>query len=182
LTFKLPILYAGVYEARPLLLQKMIEKLISLLQGLPKEFITVIVAMLPVAELRGSIPVALSMGMKPWSAFWWSIIGNIIIVAPVLLLLGPISKLLRRFKIFDKFFTWLFARTERNSKIIQKYGFWGLAIFVGIPLPMTGAWSGCAAAFLLQMKFWRAFFAIVLGVFIAGGIVISASLGVIKLL
>ena len=159
----------------------MIQKLILFLQGLPKELITVIVAMLPIAELRGSIPVALSFGMKPWSAFWLSIIGNMIPVVPVLLFLGPLSKWLRRFKIFDKFFTWLFNRTEKNSEPIQKYGFWGLAIFVGIPLPITGAWSGCAAAFLLQIKFWRAFFAILLGVLIAGSIVISASLGIIKL-
>jgi len=98
-----------------------------------------------------------------------------------LLLLGPVSKWLRRFKIFNRFFNWLFARTEKNSAVIQKYGFWGLAIFVGIPLPITGAWSGCAAAFLLQMKFWRAFFAILLGILIAGGIVMLASLGVIKI-
>jgi len=159
----------------------MIQKLILLLQGLPKELITIIIAMLPVAELRGSIPVALSFGMKPWAVFWWSIIGNMIPVAPVLLLLGPFSKWLRRFKVFDRFFTWLFTRTEKNGATIQKYGFWGLAIFVGIPLPMTGAWSGCAAAFLLQMKFWRAFFAIFIGVLIAGCIVMSASLGIIKL-
>jgi len=159
----------------------MIQKLILFLHGLPKEFVTVFIAMLPVAELRGSIPVALGSGMKPWSAFWWSILGNIIPVAPVLLLLGPLSKWLRHFKIFDRLFTWLFARTSKNSKVIQKYGFWGLVIFVGIPLPGTGAWTGCAAAFLLQIKFWRAFFAILLGVLIAGGIVISASLGFIKI-
>ncbi|OIO02107.1 ligand-binding protein SH3 [Candidatus Desantisbacteria bacterium CG_4_10_14_0_8_um_filter_48_22] len=159
----------------------MIQKLLVALQGLPKELITVIVAMLPIAELRGSIPVALGMGMDPRSVFWWSIIGNTIPVAPILLLLGPVSKWLRRFKIFNRFFNWLFARTEKNSAVIQKYGFWGLAIFVGIPLPITGAWSGCAAAFLLQMKFWRAFFAILLGILIAGGIVMLASLGVIKI-
>ena len=159
----------------------MVQKLLLILHGLPKELITVIVAMLPIAELRGSIPVALGMGMDPRAAFWWSIIGNTIPVAPILLLLGPASKWLMRFKIFDRFFKWLFARTEKNSVAIQKYGFWGLAIFVGIPLPMTGAWSGCAAAFLLQMKFWKAFFAILLGIFIAGGIVMLASMGVIKI-
>ncbi|PIU51880.1 ligand-binding protein SH3 [Candidatus Desantisbacteria bacterium CG07_land_8_20_14_0_80_39_15] len=159
----------------------MIQELISLLQGLPKEFITVIVAMLPIAELRGSIPVALSFGMNPWPAFWWSILGNMIPVVPILLFLGPVSKWLRHFKIFGRFFTWLFTRTEKKSDIIQKYGFWGLAIFVCIPLPVTGAWTGCVAGFLLQMKFWRAFFAILLGVLIAGGIVMFASLGIIKL-
>ena len=136
--------------------------------------------MLPIAELRGAIPVALSMGIKPWPAFWWSVFGNMIPVIPILLLLGPVSKWLRRFKAFNKFFTWLFARTEKNSASIQKYGFWGLSIFVGIPLPVTGAWSGCAAAFLLQIKFWRALLAIFIGVLMAACIVMAASLGIIK--
>ena len=120
------------------------------------------------------------MGMNPWSAFWWSVFGNMIPVVPVLLLLGPISKWLRRFKSFDRFFTWLFARTEKNSASIQKYGFWGLAVFVGIPLPMTGAWSGCVAALLLQMRSWKALLSIFIGVLIAACIVMAASLGIIK--
>jgi len=158
----------------------MIGKLIHLLQGLPKELITIIVAALPIAELRGAIPVALSMKMSPISAFLWAVLGNMIPVIPILLFLGPFSKWLRHFKIFDRFFVWFFNRTEKNSASIQKYGFWGLVIFVGIPLPITGAWSGCAAAFLLQIKFWKALLAIFLGVLMAGGIVMLASLGIIK--
>lgn len=159
----------------------MIENLVPFLKGLPPQAVTVIAAMLPVSELRGAIPVALSLGMSPFGAWWWSVTGNMIPVIPILLLLGPISRFLRRFKFWDRFFAWLFARTERKSEVIQKYGFWGLALFVSIPLPVTGAWTGCVAAFLLQMKFRRAFFAVLLGVLIASAIVLSASLGVIKI-
>lgn len=159
----------------------MIGHIVDFLKGLPPQVITVVVAMLPVAELRGSIPVALGLGLQPPQAWLCSVVGNMIPVVPILLLLGPVSKWLRRFRIWDKFFSWLFARTQRKSEIIQKYGFWGLIAFVAIPLPVTGAWTGCVAAFLLQMEFRKAFFAILTGVLIASIIVLCASMGFIKI-
>jgi len=110
----------------------------------------------------------------PWiEAFILSFIGNIIPVAPALLLLEPVSNFLMRYTVFNKFFTWLFERTRKKSDIIEKYETLGLMIFVAIPLPLTGAWSGCVAAFLFGIRFWYAFIAISLGVFIAGVIVLS---------
>ena len=94
----------------------MAEKFADLFIGLPAEWVTFIISMLPVVELRGSIPWALTFGDMTWqAALIWSLVGNTIPIIPLLLLLDPISKWLRRFTIFDKFFEWLFSRTQRRG-------------------------------------------------------------------
>ena len=154
----------------------MIEQILNVLKGFSKEWITIIVAMLPISELRGSIPVALAMGLSPTAAFLLSILGNLIPVIPVLLFLKPVSNRLTRFKLWRRFFDWLFERTKEKGDLIQKYEALGLMIFVAIPLPMTGAWSGCIAASLFKIRFRYAFPAISLGVVTAGIIVLSVCL------
>ncbi len=143
----------------------------------------ILIAMTPISELRGAIPVAIGVyKMKPLDAFLLSVFGNILPVAPLLLFLSPMERWLRRYRVFDRFFDWLFARTKRKlSDDIAKYEALALCIFVALPLPATGAWTGCAAAFLFGMKFRHAFPAIVLGVVIAGIVVTLASMGVIAL-
>jgi uncharacterized membrane protein len=108
-----------------------------------------------------------------------SVFGNLLPIIPLLLFLGPVSDYLKRFACGDKFFAWLFARTRR--KCIQdheNFGLTALAIFVAIPLPMTGAWTGCVVAFLLGFRFWPSFTAIAAGVLIAGVIVAATVVGV----
>ncbi len=148
-----------------------------------KELVIIFVAALPVFELRGSIPLALfTFGFDPLTAFLLSVIGNMIPVIPLLLYLEPVSNYLRRWRIGDIFFTWLFERTHRkHSAEFEKYGSIGLAIFVGIPLPATGAWTGCAAAFIFGFKFKNAFLAILAGVIIAGAIVTALTVMGIKI-
>lgn len=130
-----------------------------------------IMAALPISELRGAIPLGLSFGMPLLKAFCLAIIGNSIFVAPALFLFEPVTKQLRKFKIWSRFFGWVEERTRKNSEAIQKYEALGLAIFVAIPLPMTGAWSGVIAASLFKIKFRYAFISIIAGVIIAGLIV-----------
>lgn len=146
----------------------------------PEWLITLVVAALPISEVRGAIPLAIGVfGYSPLQAYLLSVLGNVLIIIPLLLFLGPVSDYLRRFACGDKFFTWLFARTR--SKCIrdhENFGLMALAIFVAIPLPMTGAWTGCAAAFLLGFRFWPAFAAIVAGVLVAGVIVTAMVMGV----
>ncbi|MDD5073214.1 MAG: small multi-drug export protein [Candidatus Omnitrophica bacterium] len=149
----------------------MVENLILWMNGLPKDIVVLVIAMLPVSELRGAIPAALSFGIPVQKAFIISVIGNFIPVIPVLFLLEPVSKRLSRFKPFARFFDWLFTRTLKKTDTIQKYEMWGLAIFVAIPLPMTGAWSGAIAASLLKMKFRYAVAGCILGIITAGIIV-----------
>jgi uncharacterized membrane protein len=85
---------------------------------------------------------------------------------------------LRRYSIFDRFFNWLFARTRRYDSKIEKYGALGLAPFVAIPLPVTGAWTACAVAFVFGIRCRYAFAAILAGVIIAGLIVTLSCMGV----
>jgi len=154
----------------------MFQPIIDFLKSIPKEWAVIIIASLPVAELRGSIPVALSLGLSPAKAFLLSVIGNSLPIIPVLFFLEPISNALMRFKPWNRFFTWFFARTIQNGELIQKYEALGLLLFVAVPLPMTGAWSGCIAASLFRIKFRYAFPAIFLGVVIAGIIVLTVCL------
>jgi len=159
----------------------MMNAVLNWLKDIPKEYIVIIMGMLPISELRGAIPLGLSFGMSFGKAFWLSVLGNSIIVAPLLFLFEPISNRLRKFKIWARFFDWLFERTKKNSDAVQKYAALGLAIFVAIPLPMTGAWSGVVAASLFKIRFRYAFLAIVAGVFGAGLIVLAlCALGMIS--
>ncbi len=146
----------------------------------PPWLTTLIVAALPISEVRGAIPLAVGVyGFSPLDAYLISVLGNLLPIAPLLLFLGPVSDFLRRFSLGDRFFTWLFARTRRKYiKDHEKFGLTALAIFVAIPLPMTGAWTGCAIAFLLGFRFWPALAAIAAGVLIAGVVVTAAVVGV----
>lgn len=154
----------------------MTETLVNMMNGFSKEWVTVILAAVPISELRGSIPVALMMGLSPAKAFALSILGNIIPIIPVLFLLEPVSNALMRFRPCKKFFDWLFERTKSKGDLIQKYEALGLMLFVAVPLPITGAWSGCIAASIFRIKFRYAFPAILLGVVIAGLIVMAVCL------
>jgi uncharacterized membrane protein len=142
--------------------------------GIRRELIVVAIATLPIFELRGSIPVALGLfRMAWWYGFLLSVVGNLIPVVPLLLLLGPVSRRLSRWALGDRFFRWLFARTRRRSDIVRQYQSVGLMLFVAIPLPVTGAWTGCVAAFLFGVDLLQALPAITLGVCIAGTVVTS---------
>ncbi|MBU4345831.1 MAG: small multi-drug export protein [Candidatus Omnitrophica bacterium] len=149
----------------------MLDIILNWLKYIPKECLVMIVGALPVSELRGAIPLALSLGMPLAKAYLLSVLGNIIPVIPLLFLLEPVSSRLRRFKVCARFFDWLFARTRKKADLIQKYEALGLALFVAIPLPVTGAWTGAVAASLFKIKFRYAFLAILLGILLAGLIV-----------
>ncbi len=165
----------------------MVEHITEFLHNLPKEWITLILATLPVAELRGAIPWALAQppvggGLSWQTAYIFAVIGNFLPVIPILYFLEPVSNWLRRWKIFDRFFDWLFARTRKRGKMIEKYEALGLILFVAIPLPITGAWTGSAAAFVFGLSKKWAIPCILAGICIAGVIVTLACMGVISFL
>lgn len=147
--------------------------LVEMLASVPHWLAVMVIGAIPISELRGAIPVAMGIyGMTPVEAYFLSVIGNLIPVIPLLLFLEPVSGYLRRYRIFDIFFTWLFSRTRKNhTKNFEKYGLLALTLFVAIPLPVTGAWTGCAAAFVFGIRFKHSFPAIAAGVLIAGVIV-----------
>ena len=152
------------------------------LSNIPRELSTVFIAMLPISELRGAIPYALGHGMGWHQAYFWAVVGNFIPVIPLLLFLDPISTLLsRRYPLCQRFFCWLFARTRRRGRLVERYETLGLILFVGIPLPVTGAWTGTVAAFLFGVRFKYALPAILLGILLAGAVVTLTALGLITL-
>jgi uncharacterized membrane protein len=137
--------------------------------------------MLPVSELRGAIPYAMTVGGMSWQeAFVISVIGNFVPVIHILLLIGPMSIWLRRWPVFDRFFVWLFARTRRKGAMIERFEALGVCLFVAIPLPMTGAWTGAAAAFVFGVRPRLAIPAIAAGILIAGTIVTLVVTGAIS--
>lgn len=157
------------------------EDIVHALSALSPEAATVIIAMLPILELRGAIPYALGVGM-PWpEAYLLAVAGNLAPIVPILLFLGPVSERLRRLPGFGPFFDWVFRRSRKRTGLVDTYGPWGLALFVAIPLPVTGAWTGAAVAYLLGIPFRRSFPAITAGVLLAGAVVTLAVKGIIGL-
>ncbi|MDD2274642.1 MAG: small multi-drug export protein [Candidatus Pacebacteria bacterium] len=146
------------------------------------ELQTFIIAATPVIELRGAIPIALfNYELSVTSAFIFSVLGNIFPVIFILLFFEKVSNFLsQRSTFFKKIFEWLFARTRRKHQgNYERFKDLFLVIFVAIPLPITGAWTGSLCAFLFGIPFKRAFPLISLGVIIAGAIVTLISLGII---
>jgi uncharacterized membrane protein len=151
------------------------EELLGL--GFSKELVVLIIAALPLLELRGAIPVAINMFGLPWYyALSLAFIGNLLPVPFLLLSLEGITRGLGRVAILRRMLNWLFERTRRRGEIIERYERIGLALFVAIPLPVTGAWTGSLAATLFGLQFKHAFLAIAAGVFVAGVIVTCLSL------
>lgn len=159
------------------MIEKLAQSIAHYLSGLPKGWITLILAMLPISELRGAIPVALALNQPLLKTLGLAICGNLIPVVPLLLFLGPVARTLRRFRPWRGFFEWLFTRTERRAEVVQRYETLGLVLFVAIPLPITGAWTGCVAASLFKIRFRYAFGAIAAGVIVAAFIVTIITLG-----
>jgi uncharacterized membrane protein len=147
-----------------------LDQLINL--SISKELITILLAMLPVAELRLSLPIAMTVFNMPWyEAFILSVIGNIIPVPFLILFFEGAAKLISKNKTGKKLVDWVLTRTAKKADVIKKYEFAGLVVFVAIPLPLTGAWTASLAAYLLGLRFWPSFLAITLGVIGAGIIV-----------
>ncbi|WP_227767126.1 COG2426 family protein [Zhaonella formicivorans] len=159
----------------------MTERLIALFSAVPVNWRVFFLAAIPVTELRAAIPLGLAWGVSPGENLLYAVLGNMLPVIPLLLLLEPVVKLLTQIPFFARIFAKLFARTRRHSEKIEKYGAIGLAIFVGVPAPGTGAWTGALLAFLFGIRFWYAFPAIAAGVLGAGIIVTIASLGIWQL-
>ncbi len=156
------------------------ERVILFFQNLGRispEWSVFLVSTLPVAELRGGIPLGVTFHLPLWKTFLLSFLGNLVPVIPLLLFLEPVAEKFRRFRLWRKFFDWLFERTRRRARLVEKYEAIGLAIFVGIPLPMTGAWTGSIAAVIFKIRFRYALVSIIMGVIMAGIIVSLLSYG-----
>ena len=148
---------------------------------LGKELGIMLCSMIPIIELRGAIPLGAALGLPWWQSYLLSVIGNMIPVPFILLFIRKILEWMCRSKIkfFNKIGNWIDNKAEKNRDKIEKYSFWGVCLFVAIPLPVTGAWTGSLVAATIEMKFWKAMLSALLGVMIAGVIMTLGSYGIV---
>ncbi|MCM1048675.1 MAG: small multi-drug export protein [Clostridiales bacterium] len=144
-----------------------------------KEFVIFFISMVPILELRGGLLVASLIDVPITLAAPICIIGNIIPIPFILLFIKKIFKILKKVKIFKGIIEKLESRAMGKSDSIKKYEFWGLVLFVGIPLPGTGAWTGSLIAALLEIDFKKAIIAELLGIAIATIIMSVVSYGLL---
>ena len=143
-----------------------------------------ILSFLPISELRGGIPLALSFKVNIFSAFLVCVISNLLVIPFVFFFMDYFHKYFMRIRFYERFFNSYLERNRRKieSKIGTKWEFWALMLFVLLPLPMTGAWTGTILAWFFNVKRRRAYLAIALGVIGAGIIITLATLGIINVL
>lgn len=155
----------------------MTEAVVNFFQGLnlSEEVITFLISMFPIVELRGAIPVGVMFGIESWKLYALAVVGNILPIPFILWLARPILNFCLNSRMFRKFGQWLQNKVDKNADKIVKYGTWGLLIFVAIPFPGTGAWTGALVAALLDIRIKRAIPSILAGVMIAGIIMLFGS-------
>jgi uncharacterized membrane protein len=137
-------------------------------------------SLVPLTELRGSIPLGIGLyHLSPLPTLISAVAGNLIPVVVILLVLDPLTNWLRRRSVtLNRWLSWLFAHTyHKHSASFDRWGSLALMIFVAIPLPMTGGWTGALVAYVFGIRFWYALSSIGLGVLIAGAIVTAITLG-----
>lgn len=136
------------------------------------EFKVFLIAMIPIFELRGAIPIGvLSYKIPLWKVFPIAVAGNMVPIFLILLFFDLITRICFKVPFLKKILEAIFARTRRKGEMIEKYEEIGLMLFVAIPLPVTGAWTGSLAAYLFGLKFWKSILFIFLGVLIAAVVV-----------
>lgn len=145
--------------------------------GIPSWLVVFIISLFPVLECRlGMFTAIVLLEMNPFVGFVISFLGNILPIPFILLLINQIFELLKKIPLVNKPIYWLEEKTLKKRDKIDKYGIWGLLIFVAIPLPGTGGWTGALLASLLHLDRKKSFGVICIGVFIAGLIISVLSL------
>lgn len=140
-------------------------------QFLPPEVSVLIISMFPIVELRGAIPLGVGLGMSPFKAMMIAILGNSMIVPILLLIINPLFAHFKKLSALRGFFTRYEERAARKIHHYRQYRLLGLFLLVAIPLPMTGAYTGCVAAVITKISFKKATTAIIAGVITAGIVV-----------
>ena len=168
-------------------MESIIDSIIKLFSGLTalkfgKELIVFIISILPILELRGGLIAASLLDVNPLTGYIVSIIGNVLPVPFILLFINKILEWMKNSKIkwMNKVAKWLDKKSRKHKDSIEKYGYLGLTLFVGVPLPGTGAWTGCLAASVLNMDKKKSFISIMLGIIMASIIMMILSYGLLK--
>lgn len=151
------------------------EAILNFFDLLRKELIVMGTAAMPIIELRGAIPVGLALGLNVWTTFIFAYLGTLVPVPVLLFFLRPVMSYLKQTRMLRWFAVWLEERTRRKSTSVQKYSLIGLFLFVAVPLPTTGVWTGSMIAAFLNIRILHAFPIIALGNLVAGLIVMFIS-------
>ena len=166
-------------------MEKIVKGFLGLFGGLTttvlgKRILVFIISLMPILELRGGLLAASLLGLDPVSSYIIAVIGNIIPIPFILWFMGAILKWMKKRKRLKKVANWIDKKVEKNREKIERFGFWGLVLFVGIPLPGTGAWTGCLVASVLEMDKKKSFIAAMIGVFMASLIMMIISFGLLR--
>ena len=151
------------------------------LETVGEELCVFFCSMLPIIELRGAIPLGAAFGLPWWQNYLIAVVGNLLPVPIILLFVKSVLNWMSkcRVKLFNKIANKMYEKAEKNRDKIERYAFWGLTLFVAIPLPATGAWTGTLVAALFDMKFWKSLLSALIGVMIAGVVMTLISYGVV---
>ena len=158
-------------------MENLIQNIVNALGGVPSELIVFIISLCPILELRGGLIAASILHIDMWKAIPICVVGNILPIPFILLFIEKIFDLLKNTKLV-KMINKLEEKAEKGAKKIMEHKKWGLLLFVGIPLPGTGAWTGTLAASLLDLDFKKSILYILAGLLLAAAIMLAASLGV----
>ena len=153
----------------------MAEWLFEAIRELPPAWVVIILSALPISEVRGGIPAGLILGMPLTAILPLAVITNIVSVLPVVLGFNWVADRLADKPLLGGLTSRLIRRARSKEAFVKKYGVWAITLFVAIPLPVTGAWTGSLVAAVFGMRFWQAVLCLTLGVLIATAIVTSLS-------
>lgn len=167
------------------MVEQIVNAILNIFNGLEgiafgKEILVFLISLMPILELRGGLIAAALLDVNPVISYIICIIGNVLPVPFILWFINSILNWMRKSKHFSRIANWLDSKVTKHKNQIEKYGFWGMVLFVGIPLPGTGAWTGCLIAAVLNMNKKKAFLAALLGIIMASVIMMVLSFGVLK--
>jgi uncharacterized membrane protein len=144
----------------------------TLSQLFAPEIVVMILSALPISEVRGGIPYGLAMAHLPlWKVLVLAMSANVVSVVPVILFFNWAAERLAEAPLLGRVLGHMLKKARSKEELVNKYGVWAVTLFVAIPLPFTGAWTGATVAAVFGMNFWRAVGCMVVGVIIAGTIV-----------
>lgn len=164
------------------MVEQIVDTIMTFLQDkVPEELVAFLISLCPILECRGGMIAARLMEIPFVKAFLICYIGNMLPIPFIILFIRKIFEFLRKFKFFEKIVTKLEAKTEKNREKVMRYEAWGLLLFVAIPLPGTGGWTGALMAALLDIRFKKSLPIIAIGVLIAGFIMSALTYGIFQM-
>ncbi len=169
---------ATVDEEHLGLTERLVSTLVGFLGGFPAELVVFIISLFPILECRGGMIAASLLGVDYWLAAIISVVGNLLPIPFIFLFIEKVFNLMKKTKVLGKLVTKIENKAMSKSDKITKYKRWGLLLFVGIPLPGTGAWTGALIAVLLKLNLKDSVISILLGVAMAMGIMSFITYGI----